>query len=300
MGGPTPRRCCGAGREPRWLTDTLLRTLAELHADGWAHRIEVRRRDTLVGGAIRISIGDVISGDSLFGRHQDAARVAGADMAARLEEAVAGGEPGTRLRDVYWIGGGSGAGKSTIARRLAARHGLRLYATDDVMADHGRRSSPADSPFMAAFAAMNMDERWVSRSPQTMLETFGWFRGEGFGLIVEDLLRRPAGPGVIAEGFRLLPRLVRPLLAGPGHAVWLCPTQGFRRAAFASRGSLLQIAGKTSDPDTALANLLERDGMFTDRLREEATGLGLPVIDVDTTMTEDELTGRVARTFGLS
>ena len=87
------------------------------------------------------------------------------------------------------------------------------------MADHGRRSSPADSPFMAAFAAMNMDERWVSRSPQTMLETFGWFRGEGFGLIVEDLLRRQAGPGVIAEGFRLLPRLVRrvrqPRLAAP-------------------------------------------------------------------------------------
>jgi len=78
-----------------------------------------------------------------------------------------------RLRDVYWIGGGSGAGKSTIARRLAARHGLRLYATDEVMADHGRRSSPADSPLMAGFAAMDMDERWVSRSPETMLETFG-------------------------------------------------------------------------------------------------------------------------------
>ena len=131
---------------------------------------------------------------------------------------MAVGEPRERLRDVYWIGGGSGAGKSTIARRLAARHGLRLYATDEVMADHGRRSSPVDSPFMAGFAAMDMDERWVSRSPQTMLETFGWFRGEGFGLIVEDLLRLPAGPGVIAEGFRLLPRLVRPLLAGPGQA----------------------------------------------------------------------------------
>ena len=39
--------------------------------------------------------------------------------------------------------------------------------------------------------------------------------------------------------------------------------------------------------------------MFTDRLREEATGLDLPVIDVDTTMTEDDLTGRVARAFGL-
>ena len=123
-------------------------------------------------------------------------------------------------RHVYWTGGGSGAGKSVIARRVAARHGLGLYATDDVMADHGRRCAPADGPFLTEFAAMDMDERWVNRSPETMLETFHWFRGEGFGLIVEDLLRRPAEPGVIAEGFRLLPRLVQPLLAEPGHAVW--------------------------------------------------------------------------------
>jgi shikimate kinase len=41
-----------------------------------------------------------------------------------------------QLQHVYWIGGGSGAGKSTIARRLAAQHGLRVYATDEVMADH--------------------------------------------------------------------------------------------------------------------------------------------------------------------
>ena len=41
---------------------------------------------------------------------------------------------------------------------------------------------------------MDMDERWVNRSPGTMLETFHWFRGEGFGLIVEDLLRLPAEP----------------------------------------------------------------------------------------------------------
>jgi hypothetical protein len=39
-------------------------------------------------------------------------------------------------------------------------------ATDDVMADHGGRMSRADSPFLNAFAAMDMDERWVSRSPQ--------------------------------------------------------------------------------------------------------------------------------------
>jgi hypothetical protein len=204
-----------------------------------------------------------------------------------------------RLGHVYWIGGGSGAGKSTIARRLAARHGLRRYGTDEVMPDHARRSTVADSPLLAGFAAMDMDERWVSRPPETMLETFHWFRGEGFGLIVEDLLRLPDQPGVIAEGFRLLPRLVHPLLARPGHAVWLCPTPGFRRAALASRGSLYEIAGKTSDPDRALQNLLERDRLFTERLRAEATGLGLRVIGVNPTMTEDDLAGRVTQAFGL-
>src|SRR5918993_1115869 len=126
-----------------------------------------------------------------------------------------------RLRHVYWIGGGSGAGKSTIARRIADRHGLRVYATDDVMADHARRSSPDDCPLLHRFIGMDMDERWVNRSPKTMLETFHWFRGEGFNLIVEDLLRLPREPGVIAEGFRLLPRLVAPLLYAPTRAVWL-------------------------------------------------------------------------------
>jgi 2-phosphoglycerate kinase len=204
-----------------------------------------------------------------------------------------------RLRHVYWVGGGSGAGKSTIARRLAARYGLRLYATDDVMADHARRSTPTDSPFLSEFAAMDMDERWVSRPPEVMLETFPWFRGEGFGLIIDDLLRLPAHPGVITEGFRLLPRLVKPLLTMPGHAVWLVPTPAFRRAALESRGSLWKIARKTGDPGTALRNLLDRDRMFTERLSGEAERLGLPVIKVDTTVSEDDLAEQVAGALGL-
>jgi hypothetical protein len=204
-----------------------------------------------------------------------------------------------RLRHVYWIGGGSGAGKSTIARRIADQHGLHLYATDDAMAGHDARSASPDAPLLSTFKAMDMDERWVSRSPEAMLETFHWFRGELFGLIVDDLLGLPAQPGVIAEGFRLLPRLVAPLLAEPHHAVWLLPTPGFRRAAFASRGSLWRIAGRTTDPERALRNLLERDQMFTEVLREETQRLGLPAIEADITATEDDLTGRVTELLGL-
>lgn len=216
-----------------------------------------------------------------------------------MSEAGDAGVLRERLRHAYWIGGGSGAGKSTIARRIADRYGLGLYVTDDVMADHARRSTAADSPLLAEFMAMDMDQRWVRRSPETMLETFHWYQGESFGRIVDDVLRLPARPGVVVEGFRLLPYLVKPLLAEPGRAVWLIPTPGFRVAAFGSRGSMWKIAGQTSDPDRALANLLERDRMFTDRLRAEASGLGLRIIEVAAGMTEDDVAARVTGALGL-
>jgi hypothetical protein len=205
-----------------------------------------------------------------------------------------------QLRHVYWVGGASGAGKSTIARRIAAEHGLQYYATDDVMPDHARRSTPETCPFLHEFMAMDSDERWVNRSPTVMLETFHWFRGEGFRMIIEDLLRLPKERGVIADGFRLVPHLVKPLLANQRQAVWLLPTPQFREAVFDSRGGLQWgFIGKTSDPQRALGNLLERDAMFTRRLYDEATLLEMSIIHVDTTMTVDYLTSRVTESFGL-
>lgn len=206
-----------------------------------------------------------------------------------------------QLRHVYWIGGGSGAGKSTIARRLAAQHGLRVYSTDEVMAEHARRCSPEDCPLLHKFMEMDMDERWVSRSPKTMLETFHWFQGEGFNLIIEDLLSLPRERGVIVEGFRLLPQLVKPLLTESSHAVWLLPAPEFRQTVIDSRGGAAWgFLARTADPERALHNLLERDRIFTDLLREEAARLGLHAIEVDATITGDELTKRVADVFAIA
>lgn len=190
------------------------------------------------------------------------------------------------LGHVRWLGGGSGAGKSTTARRLAAENGWDLYVTDDFMADHARRCPAAEAPSLAAFAAMSMDERWVDRTPAEMLETFHWFRGEGFRCIVEDLLALDPGRTVLAEGFRLLPDLVAPLLGDPTHAVWLLPTPEFRRAAFTSRGGLWAVAGRTGDPPRALENLLARDALFTERLRERTAALGLRTLVVDGSLDE--------------
>ena len=133
-----------------------------------------------------------------------------------------------------------------------------------------------------------------------MLATFHWFRGEGFSMIIEDVLRLPSEREIIVEGFRLLPRLVKPLLAGRNQAVSLIPTPEFRHAMVDNHGCpQWGFIGKTSNPERALSNLLERDAMFTQRLHQEARRLGLKTIAVDSSITVDELAGRVAEALGL-
>jgi len=72
------------------------------------------------------------------------------------------------LRHVYWIGGGSGAGKTQVARHLAVRFGLQVYGTDDAMQAHALRMPAKESPALAAFLEMDMAERWLDRSPEVM------------------------------------------------------------------------------------------------------------------------------------
>ncbi len=205
-----------------------------------------------------------------------------------------------RLRHVRWLGGGSGAGKSTVARWLAAEYGMRLYSCDATIATHARRVAPADAPLLQTFLSMNMDERWATRTPDVMFETFPWFAGEGFNLILDDLLALPQSSPILVEGFRLLPRLVAPLLNLPHQAVWLAPTPAFRRMAFDRRGFTWEIPTRTSHPERALSNLLIRDQLFTEEVASEASALRLPVIVVDGARGIGELTEQVARCLGLS
>jgi hypothetical protein len=211
---------------------------------------------------------------------------------------ASGNRAGAGLQHVRWIGGGSGAGKSTVARQLAADHGLRLYHTEP-FSKFVARADPGATPLLHGFMAMDMDERWVNRPPEVMLQTFHGFQGEGFDLVLDDLRALPPDPPVLAEGFSLLPRLVAPLLSRPRQAVWLLPTPEFRRAAFDSRGSTWTIPDKTSDPQRALANLLARDQLFTEELRAQARASQLQTVDVDGSVGVAESVARVGEALGL-
>jgi hypothetical protein len=156
-----------------------------------------------------------------------------------------------------------------------------------------------DHPMLHAFLSMTMDERWAKRTPEEMFHTFHGFHGEGFRFILEDLLGLPTDVPVLVEGYKLLPRLVSPLLSRPDQAVWLIPTPEWRRTALQRRGSLWSIAGRTSDPETALANFLARDALYTEEVARQAATLRLPTIEVNGSATIDELVERAAHCLGI-
>lgn len=52
-----------------------------------------------------------------------------------------------------------------------------------------------------------------------------------FPLVAEDLLDLPKEPGIVPEGFGFTPNLLWPALSRKRQAVWLVPTEDFKRAS---------------------------------------------------------------------
>jgi 2-phosphoglycerate kinase len=203
------------------------------------------------------------------------------------------------LDHVRWVGGGSGAGKTTVTRLLSERFGIGVYSTDATIRVHSERLDATSAPLLERFRRMSMDERWMEHDPVTMHATFPWFRGEGFDLLIEDLQQTPRNCPVLVEGFRLLPHLVRPHVSNPLHAVWLLPTAGFREAAFRRRRDAEAFWMRTTDPDRAFTNLLERDRIFTNEIASDAADNDLEALSVDGTRTVDNMAEELAARFGL-
>lgn len=203
------------------------------------------------------------------------------------------------LDHVRWIGGGTGSGKTTMARLLAKRFRLAVYSADDAIGPHADRLSATSAPLLMRFRHMSMDERWLLRDPTTMYRTFPWFLGEGFDLVIQDLRALPHDSPILAEGFRLLPHLVRPHLSDRQHAIWLIPSSAFRRVAFTARHGREAFWLRTSDPPRALRNLLERDEMFAHVVTADAASHGLNTLVVDPARSVESTVEDLARRFGL-
>jgi cytidylate kinase len=165
------------------------------------------------------------------------------------------------LSNVLWIGGPAGAGKTTAARLLARRHGLRRYSSDTQTWVHRDR---------ALAAGVELPDRgpgseYYDRKP----------------MIIDDLRALPAAPLIVAEGGPITPAMAKP----ERQAVWLLPSRDVQVARLHVRhqGAVpwsylhpmeptLERLAQTSittisvDPLTVEETIAEIERVFADRI----------------------------------
>lgn len=86
-----------AGRETTWINDDIRRLYIALFRMGYAHSVEIRIDDQLVGGLYGVKLGGAFFGESMFSDVQDASKIALVYLVARLKAG------GFRLLDTQFV-----------------------------------------------------------------------------------------------------------------------------------------------------------------------------------------------------
>jgi len=205
------------------------------------------------------------------------------------------------LGHVLWLGGMSGVGKTTNGRAVARGFDLRFYSLDSYTLDHHRnRVRPREHPALASFDRLSVEELWVETTGEEIADRFEAAARERFPWVVDDLLALPDDARILVEGPQLLPDLVAPLLARADQALYLVADSELQRKLLVARGGASYE--RSSDPDRALGNRVDRDRILTERLRVAVAERGLTVREVhepaDATRLIEEQFRRVLGAWG--
>ena len=180
------------------------------------------------------------------------------------------------MSHTLWIGGAPASGKTTVATRIARRHGLRLYSADTRTWEHRDRALAAGNAAARRWEAMTPHERWERSTPAEMLQ-MSLHRERG-GMVLDDLRALPPQPLAIAEG-STLPAAA----ADPARAVWLLPTPEFQRAQLAARGTT--------------GGAVELYALLNEVIGAEAREHAIPTLSVDGTQGIEETTRTIESLF---
>ncbi|TNM25165.1 hypothetical protein [Streptomyces sedi] len=157
---------------------------------------------------------------------------------------------------VLWIGGPPCAGKTTVARVLARRHGLRWYNADARTWHHRDRAVAAGHPAAIRYERLPIPERWSAPMAERVAMSLHHERGP---MVLDDVRALPPAPLTVAEGTPVTPRIV----ASRDRAVWLMPTPELQRARLRERGIDGGVGETYERLLTEIATQVERAGAPT-------------------------------------
>jgi 2-phosphoglycerate kinase len=188
---------------------------------------------------------------------------------------------------VILIGGAPQCGKSTVARRLAAKMGYDLLATDDLGVAVRALTSPESHPDLHAMFREDYREYYVRHTPEELwrdalqAHTALW---PGVRRIV--LNRLDWGHPCVVEGWALLPQLTEALPVDGLAAFWLVVDQAVLAARVRADDGFHAGA---SDPERMMHNFLERSRRYNQHLLADAGRTAGRVLRIAADQTADDI-----------
>jgi hypothetical protein len=198
---------------------------------------------------------------------------------------------------IYWIGGSPCSGKTTIADRLAARFGLRIYRCDDAYYVHEKLITE-QQPIFHKLTHATTDEIWLRPVDRQIAEELEIYREE-FPFILADLEALPDDRPILAEGAALLPELIAAHGVPLNRCIWIVPTEDFQRHHYAQRDWRHDVLATCSNPEQGWKNWMSRDAGFAAAVAAQAIDLNFRLIVVDGSLSIDENDAIVVEHFGL-
>lgn len=179
---------------------------------------------------------------------------------------------------IYWIGGSTCAGKTTISNIIAAKYGLPVYHCDEYLEKHIDKSNATNHPNLNNKLSLNdilsMEiEEYLNWSVDVFIEEFE--------MILEDLDKLSDGKPIVVEGVNLLPKLIKDEIIDIDHAVWLVASEMFYKKHQMHRIEMFERVKQCSNIEQALHNYMSDDLAFGKYILNDTKRLDMKVIVVE-------------------
>ncbi len=180
---------------------------------------------------------------------------------------------------IYWLGGSTCAGKTTISNILSEKYGFIVYHCDEYLAKHIEKSNAQDHPNLNQVSKISWNDILSMKVEEYLKWTIGLFKEE-FKMILEDLYKFSDGSPILVEGVGLLPELINNEISDINHAIWIVADELFYKRHQMERVELFKRIKECSNPDQALENYINYDLAMGRYIMNDAKRLGLSAIQI--------------------
>jgi 2-phosphoglycerate kinase len=183
------------------------------------------------------------------------------------------------ISSIYWLGGSTCAGKTTISNILSEKYGLKVYHCDEHLGKHIEKSNAQEHPNLNRVTKTSWDDILSMPVEEYLKWAIGLFKEE-YEMILLDIHKLYDEKPILVEGTGLLPEFFIKEAFDNSHAIWLVADKGFYRKHQSQRREMFEKIKHCSHPESALKNYMSFDLAMGKYILNDVKRLGWSVIEV--------------------